>query len=278
MIQKIYHWILLFKEYLLFSLLIIISLALLFLNDNSQIRYIRSITIASVGVVQETFSFIPHLFSLQQENDVLREINIQLADEVGRLREAHLENIRLRELIGLKQENPHQYLAGKVISKNVSVVRNTLTIDRGEADSVHIGNPIVTPEGLVGKIVVVGKHHSIVQILSNVDFRASAKIQRSRVDGILAWDGKSLLLKNIVKSMDVKQGDVIITSEYSNAFPHGIKIGVVQSIEEIPGNLFKKIEISPSVNFLRTEEIFVMDFVPTLEKLTNEKLSIKNYQ
>jgi len=75
-------------------------------------------------------------------------------------------------------------------------------------------------------------------MIVNVDFRASTKIQRSRVDGIIAWDGKTLLLKNVAKTQDVREGDAIITSEYSNAFPPGIKVGIVSSISEIPNSLF----------------------------------------
>ncbi|MDD8016900.1 MAG: rod shape-determining protein MreC, partial [Bacteroidota bacterium] len=143
-------------------------------------------------------------------------------------------------------------------------------LDIGEKNGVHIGNPIVTGEGLVGRIVAVSSGYAIAQIILNVDFRASAKIQRTRIDGILTWDGKTLVLKNVAKTLDVKEGDAIITSEYSNAFPPGIKMGIVSAVSDVPSSLFKKIEVTPSVNLSQTEEVFVLDFVPSLERIALE--------
>jgi rod shape-determining protein MreC len=270
MIQRVYQYLFLFKEYVLLVALVSFSLVLLVFNDNTQIRQIRSLTVGTLGVIQQTFSFIPNLSALQAENELLRKVNVNLADEVNQLREARLENIRLRSMIALQETSSTQLISAKVVAKNLNLLRNTLTLNVGSNDSVQIGNPIVTGEGLVGRIVAVSSGYSIGQLIVNVDFRASAKIQRSRVDGIIAWDGKSLLLKNVAKTQDVKEGDAIITSEYSNAFPPGIKIGIVSTISEIPNSLFKKIEVIPTVNLTQSEEVFVMDFIPSLERMSME--------
>jgi rod shape-determining protein MreC len=162
-------------------------------------------------------------------------------------------------------------LYGKVVGKNLTLLRNTLTLDVGENAEIHIGNPIISGEGLIGRVIAVSSNYCIVQIILNVDFRASAKVQRSRIDGILAWDGKSLLLRNVPKSLDVRKGDAIITSEYSNAFPPNIKLGFVISVSETPGDLFKRIEVQPTVDFVTLEEAFAMDYVPSLEKIKLEE-------
>lgn len=270
MIQRLYQYFFLFKEYVLVVVLVSISLALLVINDNTQIRQIRSLTVGSLGVIQQTFSFLPNLTALQRENELLRKINVNLADEVNQLRESRLENIRLRSMIALRETSSIKLTSAKVIAKNFNLLRNTLTIDVGANDSIRIGNPIMTGEGLIGRVVAVSGGYAIGQMIVNVDFRASSKIQRSRVDGIIAWDGKTLLFKNVAKTLDVKVGDAIITSEYSNAFPPGIKIGIVNSVSEMPNSLFKKIEVTPTVNLTQTEEVFVMDYVPSLERLALE--------
>ncbi len=270
MIQRLYQYLFLFKEYVLLSVLVSVSLALLIINDNPQIRQIRSLTVGSIGAIQQTFSFIPNITALQRENDLLRRVNVHLADEVNQLREARLENIRLRSMIALRETSTTPLIGAKIVAKNLNLLRNTITLDAGSDDSVHIGNPIVTGEGLVGRVIAVSGNYAIGQLLINVDFRASAKVQRSRVDGIIAWDGKTLLLKNVAKTQDVKEGDAVITSEYSNAFPPGIKIGIVSAIAEIPNSLFKRIEVVPTVNLTHTEETFVMDYVPSLERLSLE--------
>ncbi len=267
MIQRIYQYLFLFKEYVILVALVSVSLILMVLNDNDQIRQIRSLTVGTIGAIQTTFSFIPNLTALQRENELLRSVNVNLADEVNQLREARLENIRLRSMISLKETSTTALVGAKIIAKNLNLLRNTLTLNVGSNDSVQIGNPIVTGEGLVGRIVAVSANYSIGQMIVNVDFRASAKIQRSRVDGIIAWDGKILLLQNVAKTQDVKEGDAVITSEYSNAFPQGIKIGIVSATHEIPNSLFRRIEVIPTVNLTQTEEVFVMNYVPSLERM-----------
>ncbi len=270
MFQRFYQYLFLFKEYVIFVLLITISIVLLIFNDNTQLRFIRSLTVGTIGALQQTFSFIPNLTSLQRENELLRKINVNLADEVNQLREARLENIRFRSMLALKETSSIGLTPAKIIGKNINLLRNTITLNVGENDGIETGNPIVTGEGLVGRIIGISGGYSIAQLVLNVDFRASAKVQRSRVDGIVAWDGKTLLLKEIAKSLDVKEGDAVITSEYSNAFPPGIKIGIVSKITGIPNSLFKKVEVLPTVNFTMTEEVYVMDFVPSLERLEME--------
>jgi rod shape-determining protein MreC len=106
----------------------------------------------------------------------------------------------------------------------------------------------------------------------NRDFRATAKIQRSRVDGIVAWEtGQFLLLKNVAKTMDVKPGDVVITSEYSNVFPPNIEIGIIAHVSDETGTLFKQIEIAPNVDFSKLEEVFVMKSLPDSMRNAFEK-------
>ena len=269
--HRLYRLYLAFKEYVIFCGLVIVSLLLLTLNDNPQLRMIRSLTIGSVGAVQSFFSSVPNFFSLQAENEALRRINVSLADEVSQLREARLENIRMRSMVALRETSTARLIPGKVVGKNLTLLRNTVTLNVGTDGGVAVGMPVVTGEGLAGRVIAASGGYAIVQILLNVDFRASAKVQRSRVDGILAWDGTVVLLKNVPKSLDVRPGDAVITSDYSNAFPAGIKIGVVASARELPNNLFTHIEIAPSVDFIRLEEAFVLAYVPSLERLKTEE-------
>lgn len=270
MVQRLYQYLFLFKEYVVLTTLVAVSIILLVVNDNDQIRQIRSLTVGSLGMIQQTFSWIPNITSLQRENELLRKVNVNLSDEVNQLRESRLENIRLRSMIALQETSTVRLTAAKVVSKNLNLLRNALTLSVGTDDHVEVGNPIITGEGLIGRVVAVSSSFCIGQMIVNVDFRASAKVQRSRVDGIIAWDGRSILLKNVAKTQDVKEGDAVITSEYSNAFPPGIKIGIVSKISEIPNSLYQRIEVVPTVNLTQSEEVFVMDYVPSLERMAIE--------
>jgi rod shape-determining protein MreC len=263
MLRRLYEFAVLFKEYIVFTVFLGAALALLAVNDNAQIRTIRSLTVVSFGLLQDAFSVVPNYFDLRRENRVLRELNLTLADEVNRLREAKLENLRLRQLLGLQDKRQYAYVAANVIGKNLQLLRNTITLDVGEGNGVRTNMPVVTDNGLAGKIVATGGRYAVAQILLHKDIRVSAKVQRSRVDGIVRWEGgNTLKLHNVAKALDVRTGDVVITSEYSSLFPAGIRIGVVTDAHPVEGSLFQSVDIAPGIDFGRLEEVFVITTLP----------------
>ncbi|MBM4161343.1 MAG: rod shape-determining protein MreC [Ignavibacteria bacterium] len=273
MFKRIYDFILLFKEYVVLSLLLILSLILMALNDSTQVRHIRGVATVMLGIVQERLAFIPRYVALRNENDMLRRMNFDLADEANRLREAKLENIRLRQALGLKGEHPYGVIAARVVGKNLTLLRNTITLNVGALDSVHPRMPVMGDGGLVGVVSHATNRYSVVRILLNVDFRASAKIQRSRVDGILAWDGNTLRLTNVAKTLDVRAGDAVITSEYSSTYPPHLRIGIVHEVTQQQGSLFKDVLVQPGVDFVKLEEVFVLTYLPDSERLDLEHRS-----
>lgn len=271
MFERLYTLFMEFREYVLLTSLVVLSFILLSLNDKPQVRQIRAVLTVTLGIVQEQVAFVPRYFGLRKENEILRRTNVELADEASQLREAKLENLRLRRLLTLKDRDAFGLVAASVVSKNLTLLRNSLTLDVGEAEGIRPSMPVVNDAGLIGVVIAASQHYSVVNILLNTEFRASAKVQRSRVDGIVAWDGSDIVLKNIAKTLDVKPGDVVLTSDYSSTFPLGIRIGVISSVTEQEGSLFKHVIITPSVDFVRLEEVFVMTTVPDEEKTDLER-------
>lgn len=263
------------KEYLILSLLMVISLILIFSNDNSQVRFLRAVAVGFVGTIQSGFSAVPNVFEIQKENEFLREKNIEMSNELSALRESRLENIRLKKILGLKEKNISGVIIASIVNKSLVQARNTITLNVGESDSVKVNMPVITDDGLVGRIVSTSNHYSIAQILYNRNLSITVKVQRSRVDGILNYDGAgNLIINNVPKSADVKTGDLIITSQYSNYFPAGIPVGTI-SEEANFDNLFKRVVVKPSVSFEQLEEVFVLKHLPENERIDLENLYFK---
>ena len=261
-----------FREYFLLCLYLVVSVTLLALNDNKQIRALRTIAVGSAAFMQNMFGFVPQYLDLREENTILRKQNLVLNEELSRLREAQLENMRLNKLLDLKQRPRFSYISAHVLANHLQLLRNTITLDVGEADGVRRHMPIVNELGLVGRIAETTRNYSIGQILLHKDIKVSAKIQRSRVDGILTWEGGDVLkLKNVAKTLDVKEGDVVLTSEYSSLFPPGIRMGVVSTVKPSSESLFLLIDVTPSVRFRRLEEVFVIRTVPDSGRITFEQ-------
>ncbi len=269
---RVYNLIKDFKEYGVLALCLMLSFVLLARNDSRQIRAIRSVTIGTIAFIQDAFGYIPNYFNLGEQNHVLREMNLSLSDEVSRLREARLENIRLQQMLKFKANKTFSYVAAKVVGKQPDPLRNTITLNVGSNDGVRVSMPIVTDAGLVGKIIATSRNYAVGQTLFNVGLRVSAKVQRSRVDGILLWQGgDNLILKDVAKTLDVKKGDALITSDFSSIFPPGIKVGVVQSTSLTRGSLFLNVDVSPSVDFSRLEEVFVALYEPDSSRVALEQ-------
>jgi rod shape-determining protein MreC len=261
-----------FKEYVLLLFCIVISVIMLANNDNRQIHALRAYAIGFLGATSNAVSVIPNIFTLQRENAILRQLNVNLSDEVSRLREARIENTRLRALLGLREEAPFNLVAADVVGKSLLLMRNTLTLNVGGRDGIRTDMPIIAEQGLVGKVIAVGDGYSLGQVLFNKDFRAGAKLQRSRVDGILSWDGGTdLQLTNVPKTQDVRTGDIVITSEYSNVFPRDITIGIVSQVTQKSGSLFHGISVMPAVDFTTLEQVFIIAQTPDTARDALEK-------
>jgi len=248
------------REFFAYGVVVLVSFLLMSLNTNPQIQQIRTMTAVALGALEHIVSWVPNPISLARENELLRQKNMELADEVNRLRSAALENARLRSLIGLKEEAPHRYLAARVVGRSLDVLRNTLTLDVGISDGVAPGMAVVNGDGLVGRIISASHNYAIASLIPSREFRAAVCDQRSRIEGILKWSGEDInqcLMMNVSKTLDVKVGDVVETSRYSALFPQGIKVGVIEHVENDPASLFHRITVRTFVDFNRLEEVFV---------------------
>jgi rod shape-determining protein MreC len=271
MLKRAYDLLVQFKEYALLALYLLIALVLFAQNTSYQVKGIRSNLLAAAGLLQNTFDFIPNYFALSGENRSLRQQNILLADEVNMLREAAIENIRLRAMVGLKERPAFAYVSALVVGTQMQALTNTVTINAGSENGIKAGMPVVTDHGLAGRVTSTSGHYAIVQLVLHKDLRVSARIQRSRVNGIIRWTGgRELRMINVPKTSDVTTGDVVITSEFSSLFPGGIRIGVVSSTRDVPGDLFQEIMVKPSVDFDRMEEVFVATVLPDSTRIVLE--------
>lgn len=266
--QSLIDFVARFKELITFTALVIICLSLISIGNVSQIGGFRAILIGTVGNLQQLFSWIPNPQALRNENRALRELNLQLSTEVIRMREASVENNRLRKMIEFKQISTYPMVPAEVVGKSVVEMRNLMTINRGSKDSIAIGMPVRTDEGLVGTVIGVSANFSLIELITNRNVKISSRIIRTGIDGIVAWrGGEDFTLNNIPESFDVAKGDYVVTSDFSNKYPSGIPFGEIVEIEEDASTLFKKIHIKPFANISSLEQVFVVKFLPDPERI-----------
>jgi rod shape-determining protein MreC len=282
--QSFIEFIIRFKSYISFAALVVISLSLISMGNVNKIGGFRTLVIATFGWVQEGFSWIPNPAAIQNENNALRELNLQLSNEVTRMRDAVVENKALRSLLELKKKSDNELIAVSVVGITKVQLRNYLIIDKGKSQGIESGMAMRTDAGIVGTIIGVSDNYSIVETIMNSDVKISSKCLRSDYKGIIVWEGgQYLLMKDVLQSYDVKKGDIIVTSDFSNKYPVNVPIGKVVETGEEEGHLFLKVVVKPFVNFETLEEAFVIKSLPDFERIQlirelDEKLKLRRME
>jgi rod shape-determining protein MreC len=184
--------------------------------------------------------------------------------------------VRLRELLELRQVLPHQTLVAQVIVREALPWFRSVTIDKGSQQGVALNAAVISPTGVVGRVIGVGPRAAKVQLLLDQQSGVGARIERSRVTGVVSGQvsrqaasgdasSSDLLMKFVPMLADVVEGDVVVTSGLDRMFPPGLVIGRVRSVVRGSG-LFKDVRVSASADFDRLEEVLVIrDAAPEIE-------------
>ncbi len=249
-----------FREFFALIVAIVVSAVLIQTNDMPQMIRVRAQVESVVKVVLSPFRFVPHAVKLWEENKVLRRQAVALSQENAMLKEAFLENIRLRKLLGFKERELRPVIAAEVIGRGAPYLPNRLLLNMGSNSGVKQRSAVVTADGLVGKIINVGPMSSVAGILMDRNMGVAARLQTSRVDGIIHWDGgQALHLDHIPITTKVQPGERVITSGIGGIYPEGLFVGTVTIVRDAPDNLFKIIYVRPNVDFSRLEEVFILE-------------------
>lgn len=264
LIEIIIKW----KDQFLFLALFIISLVLISTANTSKISGFKAFLVTSLGEVQYIFLGSGNSALIRNENKALREMNLQLSEELIKNRKAKFENERLRAIIGFKETFEKKIEPAEVVGVSEYNNRYYITLNIGELDSIKRGMPVRTDIGLVGIIYVLSGDFAIVETLLNRNVKVAVKDIRSGVYGMLEWEGaEKFTLKNIPESYDVKPGDLLITSNYSNKYPEGIPVGTVRTVNNDLSSLFLNIDVDISVDFKTLSQVFIVKEIPDPERI-----------
>ena len=235
------------------------SIILLSVSPQDQIRLSRMTAVTVLTPVQDLFSYIPAFFGLRKENRLLRKELVQLQLKNANMQESLLENERLRSLLDLKKQSRFSYISSEVIARDTGRGFNTVIINTGRQDHVKRYMAVVTTEGVLGRVMVVGPTSSVVQLLTDRYCRISGVVQRSREQGTVSWQLTARLDLRLPLRADIRMGDRIVTSGLGGTFPPGLTIGRVSHIVLEDRGLFKRASITPIVDLNRLEEVFIIE-------------------
>ncbi|KAA3661281.1 MAG: rod shape-determining protein MreC [Calditrichaeota bacterium] len=254
------------SEYLTFLVCIVLSLSLIFLNDNPQINNLRAVVVDSWAHTLQVISKYRSMAEMREQLTKLRHRTSYLLLENSQLRKAALENHRLRRMLDFKETSRHKLVAATVIARDQDPVVRSVVIDVGEKDGLKKDDPVILPAGIVGKLLRTGESTSLVQLYTDHNFRLACKIQRSRVNGLFQQkDSKTSVLTQIPKNADIRVGDLVVTSGYSYIFPAELQTAKVIDIKTDLPSLFKTVIVEPFVDVTKIENVFVIKAEDSVE-------------
>ena len=194
-----------------------------------------------------------------REISALRQENQQLKIRLMQLEDAALENDRLSELLSFKKKSNFSLVSARVISSDASNLRRSLVIDKGKNHKIRIGNPVITSEGIVGMVVVVGSWASRIILINDPDFSMAAKVRRSSAIGVISGSLEGTCkLKYLDLDEDIQIGDYVVSSGKNSRFPAGISIGEVTEISKEHSGLTIFAVVKPKVKLSSLEEVSVI--------------------
>jgi rod shape-determining protein MreC len=193
------------------------------------------------------------------ENRRLRQEMEWLRGENSQLREAAAATQRLTSLLQFKEQALASMVGAQVIGRDSSNRYKSVILNKGESDGIQKDMGVITPAGVVGRVVKTTGATSVVLLLTDPNNAIAGLIQRTRDEGIVEGvpQGRAKL-KYIPMLSAVKEGDRVVTSGLVGGFPRGLAIGTITSIDREEGALFQTAELVPEVDVNRVEEVLVI--------------------
>lgn len=213
----------------------------------------------SQNVFQKIFNNYLYLVSTRVENDELKKNVLELEQKLFQMNSVQAENQRLKSLLKFGEEIKYEKILAQVIGWDSSGEIYSLRINKGSDDGIKDNSTVINSMGLVGMITNVTSNYSDITTVLDFNNKVDVLVESSRTYGILQGFGKRMCrLKYVTNTEAIEIDDVLVTSGFGARYPKGIKVGKVTKVIANEYELTQKIEVSPSVNFSKVEEVIVL--------------------
>lgn len=256
-------------------------------DEGQRVTLLRAWSMAVAGPVERvahgTSSGVRHLWSNYVDLRHTRQQNAALQQEIARLRleqaafaEDAAAGRRLQALLAFKERYVASTVAAQVIGSSGSDRSHVLWIDKGSDDGIRPEQPVITPDGVVGKVRDVMPHTAQLLLLSDPNSGAGVILATTRLRGIIRGTADGAVeINNLTADERIKSGEAVITSGGDQVFPRGLPVGKVAWVEPDPKHQpYTIIHVSPTANLRQLEEVLVITGTqPTLPAVAQSDAS-----
>lgn len=207
------------------------------------------------ATISDAVDRVHEIATVDEENARLREENDRLMKWQHVARELAAENEQLKSLLNFRAPATRSYITARVVADAGGAFVRSLLINSGSGEGVKKGQPVVTGEGLVGRVIAVGDRSSRVLLITDLNSRIPVELENSREQAVLAGDNTKLpKIIHLAEKVSVDVGERIITSGHAGVFPPGLPVGVVTSVND------SEIRVQPFIEWSRLEFVRVVDY------------------
>lgn len=199
------------------------------------------------------------IVNTSKENIVLKKEISRLESDLTFMEEMRKENLRLKELLNYSDELPHERVMAQVVGWDSANEFKVIRLNKGTRHGIKTMSPVITDQGLVGYVYRATENYSDVLTILDQNNRVDIIVERTRTHGIVegVFNFKCAL-KYIMRNEPVEVGDKLITAGVGGIYPKGIKVGMITDITRENFGMTLSIEVVPSVDFDKIEEVLVL--------------------
>ena len=199
------------------------------------------------------------IVNTSKENIVLKKEISRLESDLNFMEEMRKENLRLKQLLNYSDDLTHERVMAQVVGWDSANEFKVIRLNRGTKHGVKTMSPVITDQGLVGYVYRATENYSDVLTILDQNNRVDIIVERTRTHGIVegVFNFKCAL-KYIMRNEPVEVGDKLITAGVGGIYPKGIKVGMITDITRENFGMTLSIEVVPSVDFDKIEEVLVL--------------------
>ncbi|HLT22299.1 MAG TPA: rod shape-determining protein MreC [Bacteriovoracaceae bacterium] len=199
------------------------------------------------------------IVNTSKENELLHKQISRLESDISSMEEIRKENLRLKQLLNYSDELTHHKILAQVVGWDSANEFKVIRVNKGTRHGIRVMSSVITDQGLVGYVYRVTPNYADVLTILDQNNRVDVLVERTRTHGIVEGVFNfTCALKYVMRNEPVEVGDKLLTAGVGGIYPKGIKVGMVRDIAKENFGMTLNIEVVPSVDFDKLEEVLVL--------------------
>lgn len=275
--QRLFLFFYQFRAFIFFVLLELLSVWLIVKNNRYQSAAFFNSTNKYAAKAMGASNAVVEYLNLKKVNNDLAQENARLNYLYTQLQQLQSDSVSGGYGLDSAVAGRFQFKVAKVINNSTSKFNNYLTLDKGTADGIRPRMGVISPEGVVGRVLYCSEHFSTVASVLHLKMQFSVKFKKSGEIGSARWSGydaREIDLIDVPPHINLQKGDTIITSSYNPFYPEGIMVGTIKDFSQQSGNsgFYENVDVALSTDFYKLSYVYVVS-----NKLIAEQDSLEQH-